>query len=408
MMGKKIDILLLEDNPDDVMLLEYELNKADIKYNLRVVDTKDEFITGLVSATPDIILSDHTLPAFNSMIALSIKNIQNPEIPFILVTGSMSEEFAVECMKAGADDYILKSSLTRLPSAIQNVLSKDKIKKEKSIIEKLHYELKIAFVKIEQQNKEILDSIAYAKRLQDALLPSSEEIHLLLKEYFIFYKPLNIVSGDFYFIEPIKTAGNKKLTAIAVADCTGHGVPGAFMSMLGYDILKNSLGEKSVNSAADALNYLNSKLSKILRASSTNQIVRDGMDIAFCVLDEETLELQYSGANRPCWIIKKDKKIITLNPDKQPIGYSEKSDRFNQRTIQLEKGDMLYLFTDGYIDQFGGPKGKKIKKRLFREKLLSIHNNKIKKQEEILETMFNHWRGDLEQVDDILVLGIRI
>jgi serine phosphatase RsbU (regulator of sigma subunit) len=408
MVGKKIDILLLEDNPDDVTLLAHELNKANIQYNLQVVDTKEDYIVGLANTTPDIILSDHSLPSFNSMIALDIKNNYNAEIPFILVTGSMSEEFAVECMKAGVDDYILKTSLTRLPSAIKNAISKEKIRQEKNIVEKLHYELKIAFVKIEQQNKEILDSIAYAKRLQDALLPSEEEIRTLIKNYFIFYQPLNIVSGDFYFIEPIRTSNNKKLTAIAVADCTGHGVPGAFMSMLGYDILKNSLSEKSVNSASDALNYLNGKLSKILRATSTSQIVRDGMDISFCVLDEETLELQYAGANLPCWIIKKDGKVTALNPDKQPIGYFEKSDRFRQKTIQLEKGDMIYLFTDGYIDQFGGPKGKKIKKRLFRENLLSISDKSMGEQKELLEKIFYDWKGTLDQIDDILVLGIRV
>jgi len=260
---------------------------------------------------------------------------------------------------------------------------------------------------VEEKNREVMDSITYAKRLQVAVLPDDAAISELLENYFLLYKPRDIVSGDFYFIEPIRTNDGRHLVAIAVADCTGHGVPGAFMSMLGYDILKNSLNEKSVNTASEALNYLNSRLSKTLRSTS-NQQVRDGMDIAFCVLYNDIKKLYFSGANNPCWIIRKDKTFVELKADKQPIGFFENSKPFTLQSFDLQEGDMFYAFTDGYADQFGGPKGKKFKYRQLQELLMEIHELDMSQQKKKLEEAFNTWKGDLEQVDDVCIVGVRV
>jgi serine phosphatase RsbU (regulator of sigma subunit)/Tfp pilus assembly protein PilF len=259
---------------------------------------------------------------------------------------------------------------------------------------------------IESRNKDILDSITYAKRLQTAVLPTDDDILKLVNEYFLFFQPRDIVSGDFYFIEPINTNEKKRLLAFAVADCTGHGVPGAFMSMLGFDILKNSLTEKHVNSASEALDYLNGRLTRILRTTSGSQ-VRDGMDIAFCVLDPESLKLYFSGANNPCWIIKKDKTFAELKPDKQPIGFFEKSSPFTLQFAQLEHGDMFYLFTDGFADQFGGPKGKKFKYKQLKDLLSKISDLPMNEQREAVSKAFMNWKGNLAQTDDVCIIGIR-
>jgi serine phosphatase RsbU (regulator of sigma subunit) len=179
------------------------------------------------------------------------------------------------------------------------------------------------------------------------------------------------------------------------------------MSMLGFDILKNSLTEKHVNSASEALNYLNGRLTRILRTTSGSQ-VRDGMDIAFCVLDPESLKLYFSGANNPCWIIKKDKTFVELKPDKQPIGFFEKSSPFTLKSVQLEQGDMFYLFTDGFADQFGGPKGKKFKYRQLNDLLSQVSDLPMNEQREAVSNAFANWKGKLEQIDDVCIIGIRI
>ncbi|MGZ3883545.1 MAG: PP2C family protein-serine/threonine phosphatase, partial [Bacteroidia bacterium] len=196
--------------------------------------------------------------------------------------------------------------------------------------------------------------------------------------------------------------------AIAVADCTGHGVPGAFMSMLGYDILKNALHDQHVNSASEALDYLNNRLSKMLRSASGSSQVRDGMDIAFCVFDPASLKLYYAGANNPCWVIKKDKSVTELDPDKQPIGFFENGRPFTLKSVQLEQGDSFYLFTDGYADQFGGPKGKKFKYKQLRQTLTDLAGTDLRQQRAALKSTFETWKGHHEQIDDVTVIGVRV
>lgn len=260
---------------------------------------------------------------------------------------------------------------------------------------------------IGEKTRELLDSILYAKRLQEAMMPSPDEITNLIGRHFILNKPKDIVGGDFYFVEPIRCDG-RNLIAVAVADCTGHGIPGAFLSMSGYGILKNAMSEISVNSPSEALEYLNTGISKVFRTVSKLDKIRDGMDISFCALDLENRTLEYAGANNKALVIKKDKTIIELIPDRRPIGYCETNEPFSTKKMQLEKGDMLYLFSDGYKDQFGGPNGKKMGYQNLVKNLQSVSSEPVNKQKKMLETIFNEWKADIEQIDDVLIFGIRI
>lgn len=262
---------------------------------------------------------------------------------------------------------------------------------------------------IEEKSKDILDSINYAQRIQQAILPSFEKIDKVLSDYFILYKPKDVVSGDFYWLANLKTTPknnepSENVVIIAAVDCTGHGVPGALMSIIGSTILNQSSTKQNVNSPAEALNFLNSEISKNLKT------IRDGMDLALCAINFQKMELQYAGANNPIYIVRQN-QFIEIKPDKQAIGAdsdNEHDKTFTNHVIPLEKGDAIYLFTDGYADQFGGPHGKKLKYKKFRDILFDMKNESMAEQKQLLDLQFEEWRGDLEQVDDVLVIGVRI
>ncbi len=262
---------------------------------------------------------------------------------------------------------------------------------------------------IEEKNKDIRDSINYAQRIQQAILPPQEKIDLVLKDYFILFKPKDIVSGDFYWHAAVKTTPqdgkpSDNIVVMAAVDCTGHGVPGALMSIIGSTILNQTTTAAAVNSPADALGFLNKEITKTLNS------IKDGMDMALCAINFEKLELQYAGANNPLYIVRQ-KQFIEVKPDKLAIG-ADTDDAavkvFTNHTIKLEKGDSVYLFTDGYADQFGGPNGKKFKYKKFQELLIEMQDNTMEEQKHILNYHHELWKGSLDQVDDILVIGIRI
>lgn len=258
-----------------------------------------------------------------------------------------------------------------------------------------------------RQRKEIMDSINYARRIQQAVLPSKEQAEELLGEHFILYLPRDVVSGDFYWIKKLKN-----FVAVVAADCTGHGVPGAFMSMLGSSFLNEIVTRRSLDGAHETLNRLRKKVKKSLGQTGADGEQKDGMDIAFYFLDTETLELQFSGAYNPLYIIRKQEndeyKVIRLKADRQPIGIHIREKEFTNHRFQLQKGDTLYTFSDGYPDQFGGETGGKFKSKRFKELLTDIQERSMQEQKEILEQNFIKWRGEIEQVDDVLVIGLRV
>ena len=257
---------------------------------------------------------------------------------------------------------------------------------------------------VELKSKEMLDSINYAKRIQEAILPPENIVKQFLPNSFVLYLPKDIFSGDFYWVEPW---GDKIL--FAAVDCTGHGVPGALMSIVGYNLLGKAVNELGLSRPALILNSLSKGIGKTLRQTGTDSEVKDGMDIALCSLDHKTKMLEYAGAFNPLYIIREG-KLIEIHSDKNPIGtYMDgQLKNYTNQEIQLQEDDVVYVFTDGYADQFGGEKGKKFKYKSLQNLLLSIQDRSMEEQKSILIKNLNDWKGNLEQVDDILVMGIKM
>jgi len=254
-----------------------------------------------------------------------------------------------------------------------------------------------------QQNTIITDSIEYAKRIQTALMPQEKFMQQLIPNHFVFMKPKNIVSGDFYWL----SERNDKII-IAVSDCTGHGVPGAFMSMLGVAFLNEIVNKNELIDAGKILNQLRKNIILSLHQEYGVMGSKDGMDISLCIIDRKTFHLQYAGAYNPVLIIRNG-ELFELKPDKMPIGiHAVKVDKeFSNKDFDLQSNDTLYLFTDGYIDQFGGTDGLKFRQKPFRELLLNISDKPMNKQKEMLANNMEKWQGDRPQLDDMMIMGIK-
>ncbi|HEY0029732.1 MAG TPA: SpoIIE family protein phosphatase [Bacteroidia bacterium] len=272
-------------------------------------------------------------------------------------------------------------------------------KKEKRSSEIIHKQKLV----VDAKNKEVLDSINYAKKIQQAIIPSYTELRNVFPESFVLLLPKDIVSGDFYWV--IKTG---QQAFFAVVDCTGHGVPGGFMSMLGTALLNEIINEKNIYEPADILDMLKLKIIMSLRQSENMSESRDGMDIALTRLNLNTMELSFAGANNSLYVLQGG-KLKEFKGDKFPIGIEGTfGQQFTQHKIKLAPGDMLYMFTDGYPDQFGGPAGKKYKYKPLEELLVKVSSLPVDEQREQLIKEHNNWKGDQDQVDDICVAGIRI
>ncbi len=267
-------------------------------------------------------------------------------------------------------------------------------------VKKLNNKIQIHKKMLEEKNTEITDSITYAKRIQSAILPSISSFKAHLPNSFILYKPKDIVAGDFYWM---KTVGDNIL--YAAADCTGHGVPGAMVSVVCSNSLNQSVKELQSKQPSELLEMTRNLVKESLFSEKGS--INDGMDIALCSINLKENVLHFSGANNPLYIIRNG-ELIELKGDKQPIGSYFNEYPFNQHTFELKKGDTIYSFTDGYADQFGGPKGKKIMYKQFKKLLTSIVNESIEKQKEIIDQTFENWKGELEQIDDVCVIGVRI
>ncbi|MEP7169784.1 MAG: SpoIIE family protein phosphatase [Bacteroidota bacterium] len=283
----------------------------------------------------------------------------------------------------------------------KNILESQKEKLEQQVAERT---LEISYQKnlVESKNKDITDSINYAKRIQSAILPDIKIIQQTFRQSFILYLPKDIVSGDFYLF-----AQKNDRVLVAAADCTGHGVAGAFMSMIGSSLLNQIINEKGITEPAKILNQLNNEIVQSLKQKETES--NDGMDISICSINLKNNDLQFAGANRPLYLIRKN-EIAVYPPDKFPIGGLQilNDESFTNHTIKLQAGDTLYFFSDGYADQFGGEKAKKMMTKKFKEILLSIQNLSMQEQENHLKEYFEKWKGKYEQVDDVLIIGIRV
>ena len=318
----------------------------------------------------------------------------------------------------------MRSGDSRLEQACQEaVWQKEEVEKQKTLVEQQK-------ALVEEKNKDILDSIMYAKRLQDAILPPLNLVKQALPESFVLYKPKDIVAGDFYWLEvaslPSKGGfkessldkntnlpsippleGGEAVVLIAAADCTGHGVPGALVSVVCSNALNRTVKEFRITEPGKILDKVRELVLETFEKSESN--VQDGMDISLASLSPSKggITLSWAGANNSLWYIQ-DGELKEIAPDKQPIGKYYDAKPFTTHALELKKGDIIYLFTDGYADQFGGPKGKKFKYKQMQQLIMDNAQLPMEEQKRVLENKLNKWKGNLEQVDDVLVIGIRV
>lgn len=279
------------------------------------------------------------------------------------------------------------------------------------------------------KNKEVTDSIQYSRRIQGSILPGKEKLRSLLDKYFIFFKPKDIVSGDFYWCEASRE--NDKIKFFAAADCTGHGVPGAMVSLIGTRALNDAVHDEKLTNTNEILDYTTKTVVHAFTDFESGEIIKDGMDIAVCALDyscQDGVGFQFSGAQNPCWIVRREDeedievngskipadmvvngyKLFELKGDKQPIGYFENSKPFHRAEGILKEGDRIYLFTDGFADQFGGEKGKKYKYKTLKELILQSQKMNMEDQKDVYHDAFFDWKRDIEQVDDVCLMGVEV
>jgi len=341
------------------------------------------------------------IPHGNYTLHVKVKNILGVESEEKSISFSIKEPYWKKKW------FLISSGLSFFLCIIIIIrLRERKLQKNKRILEA---KIKERTRTIEEQkdqiaisHKNIKDSITYAKRIQKAIMPSKEIIHESFEEYFVYFRPRDIVSGDFYWLKKIGD-----YTVYAVADCTGHGVPGALLSMLGISFLSEIVTKARFDSPDEILNRLRKKVKQSLKQSNKDDDSKDGMDIALCVIDHESLELQFAGAYNPVYILRKG-ELSELKATRNPIGYHLKEQKFQNNVFQLQKGDVLYTFSDGYTDQFGEKGNTKFNKTNFKKLIKTIAGKPMKEQKDILETIFLKWKGSNEQTDDIIVMGVRI
>lgn len=393
-MDRPLRILLVEDSETDSAILVNFLKKEELWFSYARVWTRNEFLVAVDDYKPDLIIADHNMPQFNGMEAFRLLKEKNKHIPFILITGMVSEKLLTQYMKEGVDDYILKHNLLRLPSSIENVVNKKQV-------EKLHDELLKANKKLDAAYTDIRDSINCARKIQNAMLTDMSVLTSVFPESFVFYQPKDVLSGDFFWFD-IKG----DFFYIAVADCTGHGVPGALLSMMGSSMLNETVNSLKIYEPAEILDSMNNRVRETLKPEK-NQ-VGDGMDIALCCIHLKTHRMVYSGANHPVLVIRKG-EIIQMKPDKPAVGSNNNMEQgYQTKQMPLLKGDRVFLLSDGYSDQFSSTTNKKMTVKRLKRMLIESSVIPMEFQAREIKYFFEEWKGDGEQIDDVLVVGIEI
>ena len=374
---------------------------------LSITKPVQELKTFLIALGKGIIPEKHIKPSNDEIgeMAVAMNN---------LVDGlERTTTFANEIGKSNFDyPYTPLSSKDKLGHALlvmKDELAESERELEQKVIERTlevvrqKEEIEHQSEKLEELYKDITASIRYAKRLQDSILPQEQYIKQMLPNSFVLFKPKDIVSGDFYWFQDTEDK-----IVFAAVDCTGHGVPGAFMSLIGANALSRIVAENKITKPSIILDELNRLSSEALNKSTEGNEVRDGMDAALCTIDKKTKLLEYAGANNPLYLIR-DGEVMQVKADKFAIAsFVPGEHHYTNHEIQLQSGDVIYLFSDGYADQFGGERGKKFMYKRFRNLLLEIKDKPIEEQKKILNDTIEEWRGIHEQVDDILIIGVKI
>ncbi|MDG5800053.1 response regulator [Marinilabiliaceae bacterium ANBcel2] len=391
-MYKDIPVILLVD--DSNFNLEILKDALSDYYHLTASTGMDAIEIASLELKPDLILLDIIMPGIDGYsTCCQLKKIERTkDIPVIFITAQNDSDSIVKGFNAGAVDYISKPfNYHELQARVKTQLAV-KIARDENM--KLLKELG-------QVNRELTDSIEYAKKIQKASMPSEKFLNTILPEYFILLKPKDIVSGDFYWAA--KVDGH---IVIAAADCTGHGVPGAFMSMFGVAYLAEIVGNNRVTNPSRILDELRDVVIDSLQQDEKSE-VKDGMDISIVSIDVEAREIEFAGAFNPLYLIREDEMLI-YPADHMPVSIGEVDKPFCNHLIKYKKGDCFYLFSDGFASQFGGKNNKKLKKSGFKNMLLKRYKYPMQEQKMYYSRFFYDWKGDQEQVDDLLLLGFRM
>jgi len=386
-------VLIVDDNPKNLQILGNYLLKEG--FNVEFALDGNSALDWIERTEFDIILLDIVMPGMNGLeVCRIIKNDPvKHKIPVIFLSAAVDTESILDGFDIGAVDYIIKpfnqkELIARVRTQIEIKRSRDKISKN--------------LKEIEYKNKLITYSIKYAQKIQTSLMKKSQNGSDFFTDFFCLILPKDIVSGDFYWLH--KT-DNKFL--VGVFDCSGHGIPGAFMSILGVTLLNETVIREKITDPNLILNRLREKVIEALGQKGTFSEVRDGMDGSVISYDLLSRNLVYSGSYNPMYLIR-DNKIIEFKGDKMPLSYHLKMDDFSTQEMVTKPDDLIYLFTDGYKDQFGGPYLKKFRSAQFKEALLKNHKEPLNVQKHILHETYIKWRGQEEQVDDITVLGLKL
>ncbi len=386
-------VLIVDDNPKNLQVVGQMLLEEGIEAEFATNgETALEWIR---ERDFKLILLDVMMPGMDGYeVCREIrKDPENGSIPIIFLTARTDTESIVQGFDTGAVDYITKPfNKKELLARVSTHL----------MLKKAHDDIENYLEEITLKNKLLTYSVQYASRIQNAILPPPELVEKLLPDYFILYLPRDIVSGDFYWIKEIDDS-----VLVAVADCTGHGVPGAFMSMLGYTGLNQAVDEYGLTNPNEILNHLHQFLKNALQKKKTECPVFDGMDITLCRLFPSGNTMECCSANHTIYLFKKG-EMQSIRGERVTIGDVDYDAlALNNHNIKLSKGDAIYMLTDGYTDQFGGDSGKKFSTRRLTELLGSIRNDPCSRQSDIMRQAFYDWKKDQEQIDDVSVLGIR-
>jgi len=400
---KSLPPILYIDDEEDNLTVFYSTFRRE--YQVHLARSGQEGMAIMRDHNIHLVVADQRMPEMTGTEFLEKIIPEHPNCIRMILTGYSDVEAIIQAINKGrVYSYVTKPWIREdLKITMDQALEKYDLRRQnKKLFEDVMEANRTLEKKVIARTREITDSIQYASRIQNALLPPSEELGKLLPPYFILNKPRNIVSGDYYWV-----ASKDNKVIVAVADCTGHGVPGAFMSILGLAYLNEILSKSAAIRANEILNQLRAQVIKALRQTGKADEARDGMEIALCVIDFKKKKLQYSGAFRPLYLIR-DKNLIEFKGDSMPIGFYEDEDSsFKNEEFTFMENDIIYLFSDGYVDQLGGPDRKTFKSGKFKKLLLDIHMKPLQEQKEILIRHFEEWRNNVEQIDDILVLGIK-
>ena len=398
---KRFKILVADDNIDNIQVIGNILreNGYDVGY---AINGQQAIVLLKNTIDYDLVLLDVDMPLMDGFETCRLirKDKMLKDIPVIFLTAFTEVDKIIAGFDAGAHDYITKpfnskELLARVNTHLLLKYRTDQLSQINGLLE--------------QNNKDITDSIIYARRIQSALLPSKRKLEEKIPDCFILNKPKNIVSGDFYWF---RQAGN--FMYLVAADCTGHGVPGAFMSILAISIFNDIVKEDTLLTPGEILEKLKRKIIEMLCGRNPESETNDGIDLAICRIDLSNHIIQYAGASRPLIIVRENTPdhsfgIMQIRADQMPIGTYRKDDKnFTNHTLQLQLNDAIYLFSDGFASQFGGENNRTFRQNRLKELLLQIHDKPMELQVKLLENALNDWKRDLMQTDDILVIGLKV